>query len=48
MLAVAGATAIDVTVTGAAVTVMDVELVTPFIEAVIVALPALTAVTIPV
>ena len=48
MLAVAGETAIDVTVTAAAVTVRVVEPVTPLIVAVIDVVPAFTPVPTPV
>jgi hypothetical protein len=48
MLGDVGETAIDVTVTVAAVTVMPVEPVMPLIDAVIVVLPARTPVPMPV
>jgi len=48
MLGVVGETAIEVRVTVAAVTVSDIEPVTPLIVAVIAALPAATPVAAPV
>lgn len=48
MLGVAGETAMDVSVTTAAVTVSDIEPVTLLIVAVIVAVPAATPVATPV
>jgi hypothetical protein len=48
ILAVVGETAIEVTVTAAAVTVSVVEPVTPLIDAVIVVLPAAAPVAMPI